>query len=46
MNLILGKTDANENVIQQLIEGYPELKRRNITFKYQPNAEDKVNEMI
>lgn len=46
MNVVLSKTDVNENVIQQLIKDYPELKKRNITFKYPPNAEDKVHEMI
>ncbi|WP_147300774.1 type IV pilus biogenesis/stability protein PilW [Sporosarcina sp. BI001-red] len=46
MNIVLGKTDVNEKEIQQLIKDYPELKRRNITFKYPPNAEDKVHDMI
>ena len=46
MNIVLGKTDINEKAIQQLIKDYPELKSQNITFKYPPNAEDKVHEMI
>lgn len=46
MNVVLGKTDINEKAIQQLIKDYPELKSQNITFKYPPNAEDKVHEMI
>lgn len=46
MNVVLGKADVNEKAIQQLIKDYPELKNRNITFKYPPNAEDKVHEII
>ncbi|WP_025784440.1 hypothetical protein [Sporosarcina sp. D27] len=46
MNVVLGKTDINEKAIQQLIKDYPELKSQNITFKYPPNSEDQVHEMI
>src|SRR5690606_17444076 len=45
LNFIL-RMDVNDKVVNEFTEDYLTLKHQHITFKYHPNAEKKIHEMI